>query len=225
MPHCEIDDLALLALGEEVAPAVSQHVSECSVCTAQLQELSEVVATGRASAPWTLVEPPDRVWEGVVDQIQEPVAEVVPLRPRRRWLGLAAAAAAGVVLGAGAMVVADRPDEGRIVASAALTPMPEGPDRGASADAEVHQTSQGYSVTVTAKDLPGAQGFYEVWLLDPQNSGLVALGTLAPGETSATFPVPAGVDLQTFSAVDISDEPLDGDPGHSSVTVLRGTLV
>lgn len=225
MPHCEIDDLALLALGEEVAPAVSQHVAECSICTAQLQELSEVVTTGKAAGPWTLVEPPDRVWEAVVAEIHEPVAEVVPLRPRRRWLGLAAAAAVGVLLGAGAMVVADRPDEGRIVASAALTPMPDGPDRGATAEAEVHQTAQGYAVTVTAKDLPGAQGFYEVWLLDPQNAGLVALGTLAPGETSATFAVPEGVDLQTFSAVDISDEPLDGDPGHSTVTVLRGTLV
>lgn len=225
MPHCDIDDLALLALGEGVSADVSEHVSGCSVCTAQLQELAEVVATGKASGgPTSLVEPPASVWDAVVAEIHEPVAEVVPLRPRRRWLGLAAAAVAGVVLGAGVMAVADRPDEGRVVASAALTPMPDGPDRGATAQAHVQQSSDGYAVTVTAKDLPGAQGFYEVWLLDPENAGLIALGTLAPGETTATFPVPDGVDLQTFSAVDISDEPLDGDPGHSTVTVLRGTL-
>jgi hypothetical protein len=225
MPHCEIDDLALLALGEEVAPDVSEHVSACPVCAAQLQELREVVVMGKASGgPSSLVEPPQRVWEAVSAEIQEPVAEVVPIRTRRRWLGLAAAAVAGVVLGAGVMSVADRPDEGRIVASAALKPMPDGPDRGATAEAEVHQTAAGYAVTVSARDLPGAQGFYEVWLLDPENAGLIALGTLAPGETTATFPVPDGVDLQTFTAVDISDEPLDGDPGHSTVTVLRGTL-
>lgn len=225
MPHCEIDDLALLALGEEVAPGVGDHVAGCSVCTAQLQELREVVTTGKASGgPSSLVEPPARVWEAVAAQIGQPAAEVVPMRPRRRWAGLAAAAVAGVILGAGAMSVADRPDEGRIVASAALAPMPDGPDRGATAEAQVHQGAQGYAVTVSARDLPGAQGFYEVWLLDPENSGLIALGTLAPGQTSATFPVPDGVDLQTFTAVDISDEPLDGDPGHSTVTVLRGTL-
>jgi hypothetical protein len=63
-----------------------------------------------------------------------------------------------------------------------------------------------------------------VWLLDEQNLGLIALGTLAPGETEATFPVPDGVDLQQFNAVDVSDEPLDGDPGHSGATVMRGTL-
>lgn len=224
MPHCEVDDLALLALGEEVAPEVRVHVDGCPVCAAQLQELREVVSAGKASGgPAMLVEPPARVWERVEAEISEPVAQVVPIR-RRRWLGLAAAAVAGVVLGAGTVAVLDRPDEGRIVASAALTPMPDGPDRGATAQAAVHQSADGYTVTVSASDLPGAQGFYEVWLLDPENAGLIALGTLAPGQTEATFPVPDGVDLNTFSAVDISDEPLDGDPGHSTVTILRGTL-
>ena len=38
------------------------------------------------------------------------------------------------------------------------------------------------------------------------------------------LPLPTGVDLQVFRAVDISDGTLDGQPGHSSVSVLRGTL-
>jgi hypothetical protein len=102
--------------------------------------------------------------------------------------------------------------------------MPDGPDRGGSASATLNQVDGEYTVTVTATGLTGPEGFYEVWLLDEQNAGLIALGALPPGETEATFPVPEGVDLEAFSAVDVSDEPLDGDPGHSTVTVLRGGL-
>ncbi len=218
MPHCDVDDLALLALGEDLGPDVQAHVLSCAVCRAQLDELREVVSAGRT--PMDLVQPPARVWDGIEAQLR---TEPVPLRPRRRWLGVAAAAVAGVVIGAGTVALVDGQDSGRIVASAQLAPMPDGPDRGARAEATVHQTPGGYAVTVAASDLPAADGFYEVWLLDPQNAGLIALGTLSPGE-QATFPVPDGVDLGTFTAVDVSDEPLDGDPGHSTVTVLRGTL-
>ena len=111
-----------------------------------------------------------------------------------------------------------------MVASAQLAPMPDGPDRGGSAEATLNRTDAGYTVTVKASGVAGPEGFYEVWLLDPENSGLIALGSIAAGEQEATFPVPDGVDLEAFNAVDVSDEPLDGDPTHSTVTVLRGTL-
>lgn len=222
MPHCDLDDLALLALGEEVPAEVSEHVASCTVCTAQVEELYEVVSTGRASGgPSSLVEPPAHVWDRIEEQLR---TEPVPLRPRRRWIGVAAAAVAGVVIGGATVSLVDGQESGRIVASAQLSPMPDGPDRGATAEATLHTTADGYTVTVKTSDLPGAQGFYEVWLLDPDNAGLIALGTLSADQSSATFPVPDGVDLQAFTAVDVSDEPLDGDPGHSSVTVLRGTL-
>jgi hypothetical protein len=222
MPHCELDDLALLALGEDVGPTVSEHVASCTVCAAQVEELCEVVSAGRVSGgPSSLVEPPAYVWERIEEQLH---SEPVPLRPRRRWLGVAAAAVAGVLIGGATVAMLDGQESGRTVASAQLSPMPDGPDRGATAEATLNTTADGYTVTVRASDLPGAEGFYEVWLLDPENGGLIALGTLSPGQTSATFPVPDGVDLQAFTAVDVSDEPFDGDPGHSKVTVLRGTL-
>jgi hypothetical protein len=227
--HCDSEDLALLALGEPVDPACEEHVSACPQCSAELADLRQVVSVGRASGgPDALESPPPRVWAAISDQL---ASEPVPLKrpdtapPRRRWTGLVAAAAAGILIGGGAVaVITGQNTPETVVASAQLAPMPDGPDRGGSAEATLNRTDSGYTVTVKASGVAGPEGFYEVWLLDPENSGLIALGSIAAGEQEATFPVPDGVDLDTFNAVDVSDEPLDGDPTHSTVTVLRGTL-
>lgn len=226
-PHCDQDELALMALGEQVGPECAAHVAQCEQCAEELAAFRGVVLAGRASGgPDGLTSPPPQVWDRIAEQL---ATEPVPLAPRRRafpgWLGLVAATVAGVLLGAGIVTtVSSRSTPERTVASAQLAPLPDSPDRGGEADATLNRTDDGYTVTVTAKDMPGPEGFYEVWLLDEKNSGLVALGTLSPGQRQATFPVPDGVDLQAFNAVDISDEPLDGNPGHSGATVMRGTL-
>jgi hypothetical protein len=236
--HCEPEDLALAALGEELDPACQEHWPSCALCAEQVAELREVVVAGKASGgPDALADPPAWLWDRIEEQLEtEPLplrpttpapAAQAPTRTRRTpgWLGLVAASAAGILVG-GAVVgsLAGSDDPGAIVASTQLRPMPDGPDRGGSASATLNRADDGYTITVTASDLTGPEGFYEVWLLDEQDAGLIALGALPPGETEATFPVPEGVDLTSFSAVDISDEPLDGDPTHSTVTVLRGTL-
>ena len=61
-----------------------------------------------------------------------------------------------------------------------------------------------------------------MWLLKPDVSGLVSLGML--DGTTGEFAVPAGLDLAEFPVVDVSDEPLDGEPAHSGVSVVRGAL-
>lgn len=66
-----------------------------------------------------------------------------------------------------------------------------------------------------------AKGYQEVWLIAPDLSRLVSLGILTAD--SGTFPLPAGLDLAEFPIVDVSDEPLDGNPAHSSVSIVRGT--
>lgn len=228
--HCDPEDLALIALGEDVDPACLEHVGTCVLCRDEVDSLREVVRAGRASGgPDALQEPPSRVWEGIREQLATepvPLAPRAAARPRPRWLGLAAAVVAGILIGGASVAVItgqDTPE--KVVASAALSPLPDGPDRGGSqAEATLNSTDGGYTVTVKATNLAGPDGFYEVWLMSPDDSGLIALGSLGPGETEATFPVPPGVDLRTFTAVDVSDEPLDGDPGHSAVSVLRGTL-
>ncbi len=64
--------------------------------------------------------------------------------------------------------------------------------------------------------------YYEVWLLEPSVEGLVPLGVTQPGR--ATFEIPAGLDLRRYPLVDVSVEPLDGDPAHSGDSVVRGEL-
>jgi anti-sigma-K factor RskA len=76
---------------------------------------------------------------------------------------------------------------------------------------------------VEVPDLPAAPNgqAFEVWLL-AADGGLQSLGLI---EHTGRFAVPAGVDLTRFNVVDVSREPIDGNPTHSGDSVVRGTLV
>ena len=76
---------------------------------------------------------------------------------------------------------------------------------------------------VDVSGLPSTDGYFEVWLLAPDASSMIALGTLGPDER-AVLPLPAGVSLADYPVVDISAEPYDGNPAHSTDSVVRGTL-
>ena len=105
-----------------------------------------------------------------------------------------------------------------------LDAVPGGPDPQTTGVAKIEQVDGRYMLQVDATGLRSPSGFYEVWLMNAQNSGLVAVGTFNADQTRATFPIPAGLPLTEFNSVDISDEPFDGVPGHSTVSVLRGTF-
>jgi hypothetical protein len=51
---------------------------------------------------------------------------------------------------------------------------------------------------------------------------MIAMGSVRPGTT--TLPVPDTIDLADWPTVEISVEPVDGDPGHSGVSLVRGAL-
>ncbi len=72
---------------------------------------------------------------------------------------------------------------------------------------------------------PSAKGeFYELWLLNSADD-LVALGSFkvsASGAAEISVPVPGNPD--DFAAIDVSVEPADGDPAHSTRSVLRAPL-
>lgn len=153
-----------------------------------------------------------------------PLATVTPLASRRRvrraWL--AVAAAAGLVVGGAGTSLwwQSRPDASTLLASATLEPLPGWSETGT---AQVRTAGDGSRTLVVDLDsAPGNDGFLEVWLLKPDVSGLVSLGTL--DGTTGEFTLPPGLDLAEFPVVDVSDEPLDGEPAHSGVSVVRGAL-
>ncbi|HWS58267.1 MAG TPA: anti-sigma factor, partial [Actinotalea sp.] len=159
-----------------------------------------------------------------------PTDEPIPLhRTRRRARGggravpwLAATAAAGVLVGAvGAVWLLGRDTVAgaSVIAQASLEPLP-GWD--ASGQAHVEETSDGERRLVVTLEGGESEGFHEVWLIDRDVTRLVSLGILEG--SSGEFTVPSGLDLDDFAVVDVSDEPLDGDPAHSGDSIIRGVL-
>lgn len=74
------------------------------------------------------------------------------------------------------------------------------------------------------RNLPLTTGYYEVWLIDPENTTkMMAVGNLSaePGEV---LPLPPGADLNRYRLVDVSAEAYDGNSAHSGKSLLRGTL-
>ena len=79
----------------------------------------------------------------------------------------------------------------------------------------------GCSSHVETRGLDAGDGYLELWLIDPTVSRLVSLGPL---RADGIYDVPAGVDPAQFPIVDVSVEPVDGNPTHSGDSVLRGQL-
>jgi hypothetical protein len=245
MPHLDDDLLALLALQEwQPDPESAAHLDTCERCRHELHELSRVVTAGRtnAGAADALVPPAAHVWAGVASavgmpasdapsrQVTDPPGAVVPtrLRPReqRRTLHTWFAVAAGVAIGMSAVVAFEALDSDEptapqddVVATATLAGLGAG---GTSGTAEILDTTDARVLHVQLDDRTAGGGFREVWLLDPATGQLVSLGVL--NGTESTFELPAGLDLRDYPAVDVSREPFDGDPAHSTDSIARGNL-
>lgn len=158
----------------------------------------------------------------------EPVAAaggggvVTPLRPRRQVPWFLAAAAALVVV-AGIVAVGLRGGDGSdesVIASSTLDRLDLAPD-GAQGSAELVDVDGQLSLRLDVDGLVQDDGFLEVWVIDTEVSQLVSLG---PIRSDGLYDLPAGIDPEAFPIVDVSVEPLDGDPTHSGQSVLRGQL-
>lgn len=239
MQHCTPEQLALAALREPLPAEDATHLAACDRCRAEvasLQRAVDAVAVPQFAATGPAVPPPPRVWDAIAAATgvsatprtegarQEPepqVAPVVPLRSRRRpVLLVAAAVVAGAVVGAGVVAVVQGGDDGEQVVAVDLDPLAE---NDASGRAEVVQLEDGSRVVQVDLDAPALDDeYYELWLIDRDVVGMVPLGVVRPG--SQTVELPSDLDLGQFPLVDVSVEPLDGDPAHSGVSVARGEL-
>ncbi len=228
--HCRTEvaslrrGVAALAVPELAAPGAAIPpppgvwagiAAATGVTTAPRPAAGAVVRPAPATAVPAAVPPPSPAPEPAP-------APVVPLRSRRSRLLLAAAASlvVGVGIGAGAVALGTG-DDGVAVAAAALDPLD---DSGATGRAQALERDDGTRVLrldLTAADLQ--DGFYEVWLIDESVEDMYSLGVVQSGD-EVTLEVPPGVDLTEFPVVDVSVEPLDGDPTHSGVSVARGLL-
>jgi hypothetical protein len=235
--HCEPEQLALAALGEPLPSDDAAHLAACETCRAEVASLRrgvDLLAVPEFAAAGPSIAPPPRVWDAIAAAtgasaaatgvprspavVPEPAPDNVRvLRPRRSRLLLAAAA---VVVAAGAGAIALNRDDVVTVASTTLDPLDSSR---ATGKASVVEEDDGSRVLRIELDAPAAEdAFYEAWLADTSAVGMIPMGTVRPGTTSLT--VPDGVDLADWPTVEISVEPIDGDPQHSGVSLVRGAL-
>lgn len=248
--HAPDDLLALHAMGDPLPEAMSRHVAACQQCEAELDQWAEVIATARSTTP---ADAPGaaspQVWQAIATELglaDSGVDQSAPTAPtaiaggapvvsidsgRRRWSTswLVAASVAGIVGGAvltasGVVLNDSGPDPAPVaappvIASTSLTALPNHEGDGA---AEIIKTVDGDELVVDVSHLTTGEGFYEVWLIDPDTFQMVGLGALT--NDAGRFPIPEGLDLSRYTVVDISLEPLDGDPVHSRDSVVRGEL-
>lgn len=157
-----------------------------------------------------------------------PVASLAEARERRGLRGriigpLVGVAAAAVAIGAVALFWdALRPaPEPTTLASASLDALPAW--QGSTGVAVVTESADGERlVSIELVASAEGEGVREVWLLTPEVDGLISLGLLEGG--SGTFVIPEGIDLTEYPIVDVSLEPVDGDPAHSGDSIVRGAL-
>lgn len=239
--HLDPEQLALLAMGEPVASAEDDaHIAACPDCQRELGELRHAAVVGRSAIDaGEMVTPPERVWEAIRDEVgmsdpsAAPIAASVPHGPAhaaprrgagRRGLATVWVLAASLVLVAGVAVggwaIGQRTAVVE-VAAASLDAFPDHP--GAVGAAVLEETPDGtrmVRVELEADETPDSHR--EVWLITKDASALVSLGVL--DGTEGTFTVPADIDVAEYVLVDVSNEPDDGEPGHSGDSIVRGEL-
>ena len=244
--HIADERMVDLALAAEPAGQEREHLAACGGCTDALTSLLRAVTGTRDAGAIELVDPPPRVWAGIETELDSdadgqglPAAggAVLPLG-RRSSLGsaasrrgpalgwLAAACAAGVLIGAGGVLAADRLQgsqvaPARTVATAELDTLDTGQRLGS---ATVSERQGSIVLDVSASALDARDGYVEVWLINRDGKRLVSVGVLGEGARTGSFPISQRLLNEGYVVVDISREQFDDKPQHSGESIVRGSL-
>ena len=219
---------AVDALDDLERAGFERHLAECAECRAEVASLREATALLAETAA---TEPP----AALRDRVLADITKVRPLppegtadRPRStprhhgRGARILAAAAAAVVLGAGATVVWQQPwQDDTSQAPSATQEVLSAPDaRSTSLDfpggakaTVTHSDSMGKAVLVTEKMPPPPKGMvYQLWLDQPV-SGMVSAGVM-PVKPDQTVMLEG--DASTAAAAGITVEPEGGSDHPTS---------
>lgn len=250
--HLSEDQTLRVAAGGEPTGEETSHLGRCESCRGEIGATRRVVDA--LSEPAEILDPPAGLWERIEQETGPEAAGTTdppavqrspwprsrrgsrpgtarPAAPARRRGRLAAAAAAGVLVGAVAGAVGfglatSGQDDGNggapAVEQIGTTTLDPVAAESMSGQARLERDAAGrLLLAVDVSELP-EDGYLEVWLRDAEATRLVSLGVL--DTTTGTLQVPQGIDLADYPVVDVSQEDFDGDPTHGGQTLVAGAL-
>ena len=228
-----LSDYLLGELPPDERAAFEAELERDAALRAEVERLAPVVTRLAAMEPAAWEAPPLPALPALPTE-SEAQQERKPQRGRGWWqrslalrpLPAAALAAVLIALGVAAgVLLGDREDEGAIAdgRTVVLAPVEGGAGSG---EGTATLAGDGDRAAVSLRGLPPSEPgqFYELWLLNSVDD-MVALGSFsvpASGALDVTVPLPA--DAGRFGVLDLSLEPDDGDPAHSTISVLRAPL-
>ena len=240
-PHDTIEELlgvyALDAVDSNERRLIEDHLSRCSFCRNEVEEHREVAALLAGE----VVEPPPRVWEGLISKINatgphEDLAPIVSLEEKRkapflaatrRMAAVAAAVAAAVVIGLSAGLVTQSQRIGDLTSqiteqdrqlTALSATLAADPLEQAVAAALADPAAQVASLTAEGS----TQSMLIVML--PDGTGYVYQSNLDPLQTDATYQLWAVVDDKVISAGVLGNRPVLV-PFHIDPDGLQGFVI
>lgn len=220
MTHWPFDpmDVALGDLPDQDRTGAEALMAQDPVFAAAVADARRVVHRLEAlpDEAWTLPQPPALDPTRLPEQRREPAPSP---RRRRRSLAFAVPALAAVVALVLVFTLSDRDGGEPSPLRIQLEPV-------ADARGSVTLTVGAKTAALIARDLPttDVHHHYEAWVGDATGK-MVSMGTFRVDDHGdVTVSMPVRVDLSKYSAVDISLESDDGNPGHSAISVFHGSF-
>lgn len=229
--HPDLGGLLRGDLGNAEALEIADHARSCATCREDLVDLALghglLTAAARRAGP---VASATLTRADTSHSAELPAVLRRELRRGRRrrpvLVAVVAAALAVAAVSAALLLPGDDENAGPPAATLQIATLEPVPGTEGAPGGEVSMATDRALVTrmrVNTVDLPQAPrgDFYYVWLLDPATNKMLPLGQVIPGHR-ASFDLPESL-VAAYTAIDISLESDDGDPGHSVTSVLRAS--